>query len=160
MPETATLTTNATWASWADNAGTSGTLDYRTTTATWQPTLPSPEEIERQNREAEERACKKKEAQERALRLLREMLTREQLAAFEKDKRIPVDAPSGQRYIIHKGRAGNVFSIKDGKQVEKFCIQPDDLDIPDEDCMLAQKLLLEANEDEFLRVANRTRLVA
>jgi len=70
------------------------------------------------------------------------------------------DYPTAIKYLIKKGRAGNVVSIKDGKPVEKYCIHPDDPEMPDEDCMLAQLLLLTHDEQEFLRIANRTRLAA
>lgn len=108
----------------------------------------------------EEQEQKRAGAQRRALDLLKQILTETQLAAFEKDECIPVDASSGKKYVIKKGRAGNVFSIKDGKLVEKYCIHPRDSEVPEADVMLAQKLILETNEEEFLRIANKTRLAA
>ena len=107
-----------------------------------------------------EQAQKKRDAQKRALDLLRQILTETQLAAFEKDECIPVDAPSGKKYLINKGRSGNVVSIKDGKPVERYCIHPSDQEVPEADVMLAQKLMLENCEEEFLRIANKTRLAA
>jgi hypothetical protein len=50
-----------------------------------------------------------------------------------------------------------VYRIDRDKPVERLCIYASG-DVPEEDSMIAQKLLLEANEAEFLRVANRTAL--
>lgn len=60
----------------------------------------------------------------------------------------------GKTYRIKRGTHGNVREIVNGIETASFCIQPPGL--PTEDVMLAQKLLLEANEPEFLRIANRT----
>ena len=118
------------------------------------------EEVAAWKRMVEEQERKKQNAQKRALELLKEILTKTQNEAFDKDKCIPVDAPSGKKYVIEKGRSGNVYSIKDGKKIERYCIHPSDQEVPEADVMLAQKLMLEADEEEFLRIANRTRLAA
>jgi hypothetical protein len=56
--------------------------------------------------------------------------------------------------------AGNVKLLgNDGLPVKRYCIHADSR-LPYEDQMLAQKMLLEANEAEFLRVANMTQLRA
>ena len=143
------------WNQWVQN-GTSGNCIV---TVGSLPQQTAEEEAAWRKMVAEQEQ-KKQNAQKRALELLRQILTETQLAAFEKDQCIPVDAPSGNKYLIKKGRSGNVVSIKDGKPVEKYCIHPSDYEIPDEDCMLAQKLLLEDDEAEFLRIANRTRIAA
>ena len=59
-----------------------------------------------------------------------------------------------KRYRIHKGRTGNI-QLLDGqdKVIKCFCIHPRE-QCPLDDNVLAQKLLLETNEEEFLRVAN------
>ena len=65
-----------------------------------------------------------------------------------------------RRYKIEYGTAGNVKLLReDGKAVASFCIHPE-IHVPTEDVMLAQKLLLETAEDEFLRIANRTAISA
>jgi hypothetical protein len=124
----------------------------------------TPEELAAQQelfaKQEKERREKAAIAQQKALALLVSILTAEQLASWEKDKSIPVDAVSGKRYIIKPGRSGNVVSIKDGKPIERYCIHPNDYEMPDEDVMLAQKLLLETDEEAFLRIANMTRLAA
>ena len=152
-------TTNQPWTQWIQapqinqytDTVTVGSLSQRQQTT---------EEAAAWKRMVEEQERKKQNAQKRALELLQQILTETQLVAFEKDQCIPVDAPSGKKYLIKRGRVGNVFSIKDGKPVERYCIHPSDYEIPDEDCMLAQKLMLENCEEEFLRIANKTRLAA
>lgn len=67
---------------------------------------------------------------------------------------------SVKTYQVSRGRAGNVFLVdSSGKRLQRYCIHPIAA-VPDADTMLAQKLLLEGDEDLFLRTANMTRLVA
>lgn len=50
---------------------------------------------------------------------------------------------------------GNVFRLgRSGRRRARYCAEPDDL-LPIGDVLLAQKMLLETNEDQFLAVANR-----
>lgn len=100
----------------------------------------------------------------------------EQRAEYLRDKAFTVRLPDGKRYRIKKGWAGNVERVEDVRlpqqqspslvandrhyvAVEKLCIHPNDW-VPDQDNMLAQKLLLEADEAKFRRIANITRLRA
>jgi hypothetical protein len=92
----------------------------------------------------------------RALILLKECLSAEQLKVFEEKQQIPVYTKKGNLYIINKGTSGNVERVMKDKRVERFCIHPID-NVPEYDTMLAQKMLLETNEDEFRKVANITR---
>ncbi len=116
-------------------------------------------------REREERAAKERErreaAEQRAEELLLANLTPEQVDEYKRLKRFSVHLPNGKIYRIRKGFAGNVELVKPGddgtiKRLENFCIHPAER-IPDQDTMLAQKLLLEADEPEFRRIANITR---
>ena len=60
-----------------------------------------------------------------------------------------------KRYRVDRGRSGNVKLLNDaGSIVRKYCIHPVDASVPVADVMLSQKLLLEANEEEFLKIAN------
>lgn len=165
MPTNGTMA----WTQWNDTSTAANVWTYwiSATNGTTNMTVGSlpqrqqtAEEVAAWQKMVEKQEQKKKDAQRRALDLLKQILTETQLAAFEKDECIPVDAPSGRKYLIKKGRSGNVFSIKDGKPVERYCIHPSDSEVPEADVMLAQKLMLEANEDEFLRIANMTRLAA
>lgn len=63
-----------------------------------------------------------------------------------------------KRYKIRRGQ--RVLELdKDNKPVAQYCIHPSDYQIPSADVMLAQKLLLEHDEDAFLRIANRSSVV-
>lgn len=97
-------------------------------------------------------------AQERAQRLLRESLSPKQLEEYSMHGHFFIDvlSKSGQRrrYKINKGRARNVQEVdQSGRVIKHFCAHPSMM-CPDEDTMLAQKLMLEAEEEAFLRIAN------
>lgn len=94
-------------------------------------------------------------AEARAEALLHENLDSVQREDLEKKRYFHVRAKSGRWYRICVGVAGNVYRIENGREVEKFCIHPPD-SYPTPDVMLAQKLLLEADEDAFRRTANIT----
>lgn len=132
--------------------------------------LPTLEEAIAANRAREERldqllartrAAQAEAAKARAQLLLRENLTDQQKAELA-DKRFftltKIDSATGERrhYRIHTGRAGNVEQVdENGQRLARYCIHPK-ISCPDEDTMLAQKLMLETCEPEFLRVANRS----
>ncbi len=119
----------------------------------------SEREFERKAAEERER---RKAAETRAEELLLANLTPEQRDEYKRMKRFSVHLPNGKVYRIRKGFAGNVELVEPGmtgrslKRVESFCIHPAER-IPDQDTMLAQKLLLEADEPEFRRIANIVR---
>ncbi len=100
----------------------------------------------------------------RARQLLMSMLTAEQQNEME-DKNcfhLTVHDRDGSHrvYRIDYGYAGNVKLIgQNGRPTHSYCIHADSR-LPKEDQMLAQKLLLEANEKDFLRIANMTRCAA
>ena len=105
------------------------------------------------------------EATERAKRLLTSMLSEEQAHELETKRCFHlsvIDGKSGEskRYRIDQGYQGNVKLLgPDGRPIKSYCIHARATDeegrrLPNEDHMLAQKLLLECNESEFLRIAN------
>lgn len=99
----------------------------------------------------------RKRAERRAEGLLRSWLTEKQTADLEKngwfDVRVPSSDGSSRTYRIRRGVAGNVSLLgPDGRAVKSFCAHPDG--VPSPDVMLSQKLMLETNEDMFLRIAN------
>jgi hypothetical protein len=116
--------------------------------------------VEREARYLAE-SLERERAKARAQILLREHLTDEQKAELAEKKYFSlgvIDSKSGERrtYRIHQGRAGNVEQVDDnGRRLKRFCIHPN-ISCPDEDTMLAQKLWLETQEAEFLRVANHS----
>lgn len=102
----------------------------------------------------------KEAANGRARAILMSMLNeqqREDLAA-NNNFQLTVHSRDGSMrvYRIDYGFLGNVKLLgPDGEVDRSYCIHSD-CRLPYEDQMLAQKLLLEANEEEFLRIANET----
>jgi hypothetical protein len=100
-------------------------------------------------------------ARERATRLLHEHLTAEQLEELSRAGRFHLDVLSQdgrrRRYRINRGRSRNVQEIDlgNGRIIKTLCAHPAAA-VPDEDTMLAQKLMLETAEAEFLRIANHS----
>lgn len=98
-------------------------------------------------------------ARERARALLKRALSPSEWAEFERTCTITVNSQQGRRYKLHgdMGRSRNVRRYSDSDQlVEILCAHPVDSLIPIEDVLLAQKLHLECNEEEFRRIANIT----
>jgi hypothetical protein len=123
-------------------------------------------ELARQERIKEEAKTKifKDAAKVRARNLLMQMLNADQKKELEEKNHfhLTVHDRSGSMrvYRIEYGYAGNVKLLgTDGQPVKRYCIHAD-YRLPYEDQMLAQKMLLEANEKEFLRIANMTQLRA
>lgn len=92
----------------------------------------------------------KKEADERARQLLLDHLSEEQKKTFEKDGWFEcVGNKTGKTYRIHNYR--NINTVQ-GKT--KYClVQKDTVPLPDQ--LLTEKMLIENDEDKFLKVANR-----
>lgn len=99
------------------------------------------------------------EADKRALALLMSHLTPEQARQYRMERQFEVRTAE-RRYRIRHGWAGNIEQL-DGKGivVARFCIHPS-FPVPTDDNVLSQKLMIEANEELFLRTANRTLVAA
>jgi hypothetical protein len=107
-------------------------------------------------REAEEkRRQEQAEADTKAETLLRACLTAEQNEDLQKKGCFYLYV-GDKKYRVKRGYAGNVELVdsKDDRTIHRYCIHPQ-MRVPDADAMLAQKCMLEANEAEFLRIANR-----
>lgn len=89
-------------------------------------------------------------ANEKAKELLLLCLDSKQKAEFLENESFTVKVKSGKRYKISKGIFANV---KSGQNF--YCIEPKQ-NVPIYDKMLVQKCLLETDEKEFLRIANRS----
>jgi hypothetical protein len=90
-----------------------------------------------------------------SIKLLRDWLTPEQLADFDRQRAFDVvGSHSKDVYTIREGTAHNVTRRRDGATL---CFGPPGL--PVGDVMLAQKMTLEKNETEALRVANFKRRI-
>jgi hypothetical protein len=92
-------------------------------------------------------------AHERSLRLLLRCLTPAQRAEFARSNAFKVRGESGQQYRITYATTSNVEVIAhSGAISRRLCALPmGNLPIPA--VMLAQKLMLETQESEFLRIA-------
>lgn len=175
-----TATNGEPWVIWNTGGTSASSTDTcwiqwntRVKTAVYTPARRSAEEIERDRIAAEQRAKEReKERKEREERqraavarsteLLREWLDEKERERFDKHKRFHVVTASGRRYEVDcTKRQHNVFELDEkGKRVVEHCIYANAFDLPLPDNALAQKLLLETNEDEFRRIANQTRLAA
>ena len=113
--------------------------------------------IEALRRDHEERTRLATVAESTAEKLLVEHLDEKQLDQFRNHRYFEVVRDSGKRvYRIKHGWAGNIEVFEGGRLVETMCIHPS-TQVPHSDNLLAQKLLLEADETRFRQIANITR---
>jgi hypothetical protein len=150
------------WTGWL-NCTTSSTTSTAYDWTAWNAPLQltqaqkDAQKAERLKREedAKKRAEERVAARERAKRLLLESLDEEQKKQYAKDKFFYVLSEKGdRRYRIKQGSHGNVELVNpEGRVVHRYCAAPTGR-VPEEDAMLAQKLFLELNEQDFLKVAN------
>lgn len=96
-----------------------------------------------------------REAQERAEALLKELLTEEEYRQLNRKGYLDVPSPSRsfRTYRIPRHQ-GQVKVYEGGIPVMALCVQPVE-PIPDGDVVLMHKLMIEGNEEEYLRIANR-----
>ena len=159
-----TSSTDVTWNQWATTGGTASSTWIWWTSGPAASTINYPEPTEEERETArladEERVRQRKEAEERAEKILTENLDDEQRKSYTERKVVPITTAKGRKYLIKKGQAGNVYRIDEhGKEIERFCIHPEEV-VPDQDTMLAQLLWLRWMEKEFLEIANKTNLAA
>lgn len=89
------------------------------------------------------------EAKDRARRLFLGKLDASQRRSWTFRRRFDVVVPSGRRYTI---KPYGTFNIRSG--AELYCVRVEG-HMPSYDKLLAQRLLLEADEHLFLSIANR-----
>lgn len=151
---------NAVWETWV--AIHNANIMANNSAVFVRPHAETPEQIRARVAAAEQRLVARKaedlartKAQEKAHKLLIEHLTPKQEETLRMHGYFDVDL--GERvYRIRKGGHGGwVERMQGQKATDGYCIYVTG-DCPPEDHMLAQKLMLEANEQEFLRIANRT----
>ncbi len=89
----------------------------------------------------------------RALELLRSFLTDQQRASMDEARSFRVVGSKGRSYRLDTdSAAANVWELDDvGLEVAKLCAHP--VGVPLGDQLLAQKLLIESDEDAFRAVA-------
>jgi len=159
---TSTSSNNTAWYAWNNSTGTSTTTAYideaNEVWERWTENQHSAhvqaqqQELARKRRIREARIRRMKEL--RAKRLLKQHLNEEQRAMLNDKDHFYMRAASGQLYRIRNGRSGNVDVMHDeSRRQHSLCAHPNDY-CPNYDTMLAQKLMLETNEEEFKRIAN------
>jgi hypothetical protein len=105
------------------------------------------------DRREAERKRTEAEAEAKATTLLAEHLDAAQRAQYAADRSFTVVAASGRRYRLRSGWAGNVDGLDErGRAFERLCIHPT-VGVPHPDNQLAQKLMLDADEERFRKVA-------
>lgn len=90
--------------------------------------------------------------------LLLRALTPDQRASLERDKWFVVEGKSGHRYRVRDvgHTVANIDVLdKSNRLLHRLCGHIRERDIPLADHLLAQKLMLEADEEAFVRLANR-----
>jgi hypothetical protein len=94
-------------------------------------------------------------AQKRAERLLKDLLTEDEYGRLNRRRYLDVRSPSRphRTYRVPRHR-GLVQVYEGGVLIAELCVQPV-VRIPDGDTVLLHKLMIEGNEAEYLRVANR-----
>ena len=94
-------------------------------------------------------------ANAKADELLKAVLNDEQRADYDLNRSFVV-VLKNTSYRLKKGRTGNVKELdRDGREIASYCIHPA-MRCPNADTLVAQKFMLETDEAEFKRVANRT----
>lgn len=94
-------------------------------------------------------------AEARADKLLAEMLNTKEYEQLSKGGFLEVRSPStpNRVYSISKD-TGKIVVYDSGRRVMRLCVGPVDR-LPDGDVVLIHKLMIEGNEAEYLRTANR-----
>lgn len=91
--------------------------------------------------------------------LLLQNLTPEQRETFNRNKWFMVEGGRTKRQYRIRNEGHLVANIdaldEQGRKTHRLCGHADERSIPMGDQLLAQKLMLENAEDEFLRIANR-----
>ncbi len=93
-------------------------------------------------------------AESRAKALLREMLTENQYQQLIKFGYLEVPSPSIEYRVYRIPQAGGLVKVFErGSAVMELCLQPAE-PLPDGDVVVMHKLMIEANEQEYLQKAN------
>lgn len=113
---------------------------------------------EKRKREYEAEQARVKAAAQRAEELLIEHLTPEQQKQYKDNKWFVIEGgKTKQKYRIRAGTlVANVDVLNDtGRAQHRLCAHARPGSVPMGDQLLAQKIILETDEDAFLRIANR-----
>ena len=149
---TATITNKETWRRWVIRS-------HITSLSVPRNDLVDYEAVRRRNEALVQAEGERKSARERAEVLLNEVLTPDQRQELKENGYFTLrlmDDKGTRFYRIYRGRSRNVQQVtEDGRRIMTLCAHPNE-HVPDADTIVAQKLMLMTNEQEFLRVANRS----
>jgi len=94
-------------------------------------------------------------AQRRAESLLLELLTPSEYEQVCATGFLEVASPTRTSRVYRVPRGpGQVLVVDDGRVVERHCVQPEYGGLPEADVVLMHKLLIQTDEERYLRVAN------
>jgi hypothetical protein len=145
----------ATWYVLDTSVSTAATVAWDSVTTTSGTTTMTPVYVWATRNGWEEQTRLAREMEARAAALLREHLDAEQAKQFAKDRSFTVITKDGRRrYRVREGFQRNIDQVDpSGKRLRTLCAHCIE-DLPVHDQMLAQKLMLEHREEEFLKMAN------
>lgn len=159
-----TTDTATAWGTWVQDTGTANITAYGSNDIytydyvwdSWQVQVnpyTQPAQV-RAWQQPVERDVAHPNASEKAKELLEEVLSQEQVADFRKGY-IVVEGSKGNKYTIATtySQAGNVQAHSGPRAGRRLCAHPR-AQVPNADAWLAQKLMLETDEDAFLAIAN------
>lgn len=153
---TITSSTPTVWTNWNGQYGTSVTIQAYGSPLRAETDAEKTARLARERLYADERTkreAEQKSASRRAKKLLVDHLDEGQRKTYAERGFFYLYTRSGKKYRIDQGTHGNVKLVDETNRVlGQYCGQP--LDVPAEDAMLAQKLFLEIDEEEFKRKAN------
>lgn len=163
-----TTSSTAIWTGWvSDTTYTCASISTSSSTGVWydwncSPVVKTAEQIARDEARAIEYKARclalrleREKAQEVAEQLLLEHLNPEQTEDYKQHCHFTIRGRNNVRFRIRKGRSGNVDVVNAAGRIDyRLCAHPA-MDVPDCDTMLAQKIMLELDEDNFMRIANR-----
>jgi acetyl/propionyl-CoA carboxylase alpha subunit len=170
----ATIITTDTFAYWVSDSTTNASTSSGYIYATWideytnnvhvrqeteQQRIRRIAEQERERQhfalEREKRRQRNLLANETARKLLVSNLNPQQRKEFEDNGHFFVTSPSGKLYRIREGRSINIdLMAGNNREIvkQRLCAHPQ-IACPDNDTMLTQKIMLEHQEQDFLRIA-------
>ena len=94
-------------------------------------------------------------AERRAADLLRDILTPEQLRQLIWRGYLEIPSPSAPQRVYRVPRTkGYVQVFENGRATMRLCLQPVEC-LPDADGVILHKLMIEANEENYLQTANK-----
>ncbi len=94
-------------------------------------------------------------AERRAIDLLRDLLTPEQVHQLLWRGYLEIPSPTEPRRVYRVPRVnGYVQVVENGRAIMRLCLQPVEY-LPDADIVVLHKLMIEANEELYLQKANK-----